>query len=154
LWYVRSPDGGRQGPFPAAAVAQDLAVGRLPADVLVSADCINWVRAAETEAFADLLQPDASDAWAEERRRALRRWADERTGRERRTHPAIAGTRRAGGDRRQGGDDWSRPPRTGRLPRHGRAWVVIGGLALLLGGLVALAMILGPGSTPEIRLLK
>jgi hypothetical protein len=37
---------------------------------------------------------------------------------------------------------------------QGRGWLVIGSLAALLLGLVLLALVLGPGSIPEIKLLK
>lgn len=155
LWYVRL---GHQveGPFPTAAVAQDLALGRLTPETLLSADRLTWTPASNLDAFSDLLHPSDSDAWAEQRRQALRRWADQRQGEERRTQPDEVGARRAGGDRRQGGSsrEHGARPRYRSQITQGRTWVVLGGLAALLIGLVLLALLLGPGSAPAIRLLK
>jgi hypothetical protein len=153
LWYVRLA-GQVRGPFPSPAIIQDLAVGRLPADTELSTDRINWAQPAELEVFSRLLQPDESDAWAEERRQALGRWADERDGRERRALDRESGTTRRM-DRRAG-DNLQRTTRTPRLAKAlvGPGWLVAGSLVVLLVGLVVLALLLGSGSAPEIKLLK
>ncbi len=152
LWYVMQA-GAVRGPFPTAAVAQDLATGRLPADVQLSTDRVSWSQAIALDAFSDLLQPVESDGgWAEERRRALRRWADERDGQERRAVPDEGGARRTGAERRQ----WEGTGRAAplRVPeRKGRGWLVVASVLALLLGLILLAL-LDPGSAPEIKLLK
>jgi hypothetical protein len=151
LWYLRL--GGQiRGPFPTAAVAQDLASGRLPPHALLSADQISWIPASGIEAFSQLLQPGASDAWADERRQALRRWADERSGQERRTSADARG----GGDRRREAGS-ARAVVDGVSPSRaaqGRTWLVIGGLAAAVLVLLLLAVVFGPAGTPEVRLLK
>jgi hypothetical protein len=155
LWYVRLAEEIR-GPFPTAAVVQDLALGRLPPETLLSTDGVGWAPAAELEAFSQLLQPGDRDAWAEERRQALRRWADERGGQERGATPAEPGARRAGVDRRRADAN----PR-GATPRtllsqgaQGRGWLVVGSLAAVVLLLLLLALFVGPTSTLEVRLLK
>jgi hypothetical protein len=145
--------GAVRGPFPTAAIAQDLATGRLPADVHLSTDRVSWSQATDLDAFSDLLQPaQTDDGWAEERRRALRRWADERDGRERRAVPDEGGTRRTGTERRQG-EGTSRAVSALVPEPKGRGWLVAASLLALLMGLVLLAF-LSPGSAPEINLLK
>lgn len=152
LWYVQRGEEVR-GPFPTAAVAQDLATGRLPADAQLSTDQVSWARAADLDAFSRFLHPDESDGWAEERRQALQRWADERDGQERRATPAEAGARRAGGDRRreQSNGRALHPQAPREQPRN---WLVVATLVALLLGLVLLALQLGTGGAPEIKLLK
>jgi hypothetical protein len=153
LWYVRLAEQVR-GPFPSAAVAQDLALGRLPADAELSTDLVSWARAADLEAFSGLLQADQSDSWAEERRQALRRWADERDGQERRAAPGESGARRAGGERRHGDTNQRSTAPLAIRVGQGRGWLAIASLVALLLGLLVLAWVLGPGNAPEIKLLK
>jgi hypothetical protein len=152
LWYVMRA-GAVRGPFPTAAVAQDLATGRLPADVQLSTDRVSWSQATDLDAFSDLLQPGQSDdGWAEERRRALRRWADERDGQERRAVAGEGGARRTGAERRQGEGGARAAPLRVPEPKS-RGWLVVASLIALLAGLILLAL-LGPGGAPEIKLLK
>jgi hypothetical protein len=147
LWYIRLAEQVR-GPFPTQAVVQDLALGRLPPEAEFSNDRVSWTRAVDTEAFSRLTQADPSDGWAEERRRAFERWADERQGPDRRS------VRRPTSERRR--NEGSERPRAGRdaRPVQQRWWLVFATLAALLLSLLALAWLLGPGSPPAIKLLK
>jgi hypothetical protein len=150
LWYVRLAEQVR-GPFPTAAIVQDLALGRLPADVQLSSDRMTWATAADLEAFAGLLDADSSDAWAEERRQALRRWADERAG----AGEPAKGANSTEAERRR--RDHGSQRAKARLEPQGverRTWLVFAGLAALIVTLVTLVWWLGAGSAPAIKLLK
>lgn len=155
LWYVRLA-GEVRGPFPTAAVIQDLALGRLAPDTLLSTDRIGWAPAGDLETFSHLLQPSDPDAWAEERRRALRRWAEERGGEERRGAAALPDGQGTRVDRRHG-EGSPRAATTRTSPSQagqGRAWLVVGGLAVFVLLLLLLALLVGPNTAPEVRLLK
>lgn len=89
LWYVRH-GGHVTGPFPARAIRDDVLVGRVRPDDEASADQVEWLPVAQVRE----LQPDGSldpqtvsdpvqMQWREERLKAARRWADERTHAER-----------------------------------------------------------------------
>jgi len=150
LWYVRVAERVR-GPFPTAAIAQDLVLGRLPAEVDLSTDRVTWARAADLEAFSGLLQPGpADDSWAEERRSAMRRWADQRSGADEDAN--TAGTTPA--ERRQGNRGSWRPKQQleSRLGQQ-HSWLAVAAVAALLVALLALAW-LGTGGAPAIKLLK
>ncbi len=146
LWHVRLA-GTVSGPFPTAAVAQDLVLGRLPRDVEVSGDTVAWSPAAEADAFSCLLLPSQANAWAVERREALRRWADQRGGQDRRT----SGTR-PGPDRRRA---WVRRRRL-QVPERPvfplESWMAVAGLGAVLVGLALAAATLG--QAPPIYLLR
>jgi hypothetical protein len=135
LWHVRLA-GAVRGPFPTAAIAQDLVLGRLPSDVEVSGDMVAWTPAAETDGFSCLRLPRQADAWAVERREALRRWADQRSGQDRR----ASGPRPEPDRRRAGG--WRR---TISLARHSGAggWVSVASLGAVLVGLALATAMLG-----------
>lgn len=97
LWFIRSGD-RVLGPFPAKLVARDLLLGRHQPGDEASVDQVFWTK------LEDLpeLQPkvavkhrvvgsaEAPLDWLGERRAAAKRWADERTGRERRGESAAA----------------------------------------------------------------
>lgn len=97
LWYVRR--GNRvSGPFPTQVVANNALLGRfLPSDE-VSLDQLEWKALATVE---DLLPQELlklhtetdpeQRQWLEERLKAARRWADQRTHDERRLVPEAAG---------------------------------------------------------------
>ncbi|MFN7751593.1 MAG: pentapeptide repeat-containing protein [Pseudomonadota bacterium] len=115
LWYVRR-HGREHGPHPRRVVVDGLLLGRFEASDLASLDRVQWQ---PLHAFAELscaqdgppaaaVVPagegrDPEDEWDGERRAAARRWADERSGRDRRTGRPVSpdgGERRALGDRR------------------------------------------------------
>jgi hypothetical protein len=144
LWHVRLA-GAVSGPFPTAAIAQDLVLGRLPWDVEISGDMVAWGPAAEADAFSCLLLPSQADAWAGERREALRRWADQRGGRDRRTSGP-----RSGPDRRRA-RSWRRTVSLSRRPGAG-GWVAVASLGAVLFGLALVAAMLG--HAPPVHLLQ
>ncbi len=115
LWYVRR---GTQilGPFPERALRSDYLLGRFEAGDLVSQDRSNWAPIGSIAVFQRDFTPVAGTAganaestvdtgfdWAAERRAAMLRWADERSGEERRGSeaPAEGGERRDGRERRR-----------------------------------------------------
>ena len=114
LWYVRR---GTQvmGPFPERALRSDYLLGRFEPGDLASQDRSNWapigsiavfgrefMPGASTTAANPTINTDTSADWAAERRAAMLRWADERSGAERRAAevPAGDGERRGGNERR------------------------------------------------------
>lgn len=143
-WYVRRNDGVR-GLYPAGAIAQDLVLGRLDSSAEVSRDGVQWVPLMPERTFVRGAIPSAGtsgmgeDDWITERLRAHARWADERTGHERRSLESGEGLqRRQGRDRRQASS------RSRRLPHAVRATLAGAGndrLVATLIGLLALACV-------------
>lgn len=156
-WYVNK-EGRIRGPFPAGALIQDHLVGRLGDADLVSLDQAEWKPFAAwpelSEALASAAQPSGgedNDQWAAERNLARMRWAEQRSGEDRRavgtsTDP-VEKRRQSDSDRRD------RPVETVRRSKRslGRAagilnadvptWILLAGLAglvLLVGVLVYL----------------
>lgn len=81
LWYVRRGT-AVSGPFPEKWIRRDLALGRLQPDDEISPDRLSWIPLRErpdwlAEPAAEAAAPDLP-GWREERRRARRRWLDER----------------------------------------------------------------------------
>ena len=145
LWHVRLA-GTVSGPFPTAAIAQDLVLGRLPADVEISSDRIGWSLATELPSFSGLVFPGLTDGWANERREALRRWADQRGGQDRR-----ASGPRAEPDRRRT-CSWQRTIPLRRHPGAYRAgWAAVASLGVILFGSALAAAALG--HAPPVNLL-
>ena len=96
LWYVRRGD-KVSGPFPTQVVANNTLLGRfLPGDE-VSLDQLEWK---PLVSVAELLPPELLELhnetdperrqWLEERLKAARRWADQRTHDERRHAGEVA----------------------------------------------------------------
>jgi hypothetical protein len=142
LWYVRR-GGSEVGPFPARAVYEDLLVGRLSPAAEVSLDRVGWATVAKAPGLIPGTSADraAPDAWTRERTNAARRWADARSGADRRR--AERGTahppRRTGVERRATLGSRPRSPARRRTPAavlDRRAalgvWVAGGLLAVLL----------------------
>lgn len=79
LWYLRRED-RVSGPFPVAAVRQDLLLGRLRASDVASPDREQWAPLSSFDEFRlPPAEPEPADpAWREERARARMRWADQR----------------------------------------------------------------------------
>ena len=160
-WYVNK-NGRVRGPFPAGALVQDRLVGRIGDADLVSPDqadwkpFTSWPELAETLASAVRPTPDGEDQWTAERNHARVRWADQRTGQDRRGDAAstagdLSATeeqrRRADVDRRGDPDRTTRRAkselgrRSGILGTEVPIWVLVAGLAglvLLIGVLVYL----------------
>jgi hypothetical protein len=153
LWYVKEGD-RVTGPFPTAAVVQDLLLGRLGASTLLSQDQSQWSPASALEEFCEAIR----SARAEQQRwKAVRRWAEQRHGPDRRAHPHRAGGRRTGRDRRRKGDSSRRAAARRAPPSESasrRPWRVVAGLLLAIAVLILVAFALGPGTAPEIKLLR
>jgi len=161
LWYV-SKQGHVRGPFPTGALVQERLLGRLGDDDLVSSDRSQWLRfalwpelAAAFEAATPAASTPEAEAWASERAKARMRWADERTGQDRRSElpestELQAQGRRGGPERRLEGG--SALPLRERRPRHIAAlfgaevpvWVLIGIVVVVAGILGLLAYVFGP----------
>lgn len=103
LWYVRR-HGRELGPHPRRVVLDGLLVGRFDWEDLGSLDRITWQPLHDFETLgSERRDAPGEDDWDGERRAAARRWADERSGRDRRTGRTVspdASERRAAGDRR------------------------------------------------------
>ena len=156
LWYIRQQS-GISGPFPTAALVQDLLLGRLASDVSVSTDAVHWVRACEVPALSPR-QADTGD-WAEQRLQAERRWADQRSGRDRRQRDGadVSLRHQRGSDRRQAPAS-SRDEGVPRTPHseavRRRAWLIVLSLVAALGGILLLAYAASPEHPLVVRLLK
>jgi hypothetical protein len=161
-WYV-TKDGQVRGPFPEGALVQDRLVGRIGDADLVSPDQADWKPFASWPELAETLvsavppaSGDGEDQWAAERNQARMRWADQRSGQDRRADAASSTgdanateeqRRYAGTDRRGDPDRTAGRPKPG-LGRTSRIlgtelpiWVLVAGLAglvLLIGLLVYL----------------
>lgn len=107
LWYVRR--GGKvSGPFPTQAVANNALLGRFVPDDEVSVDQLEWRPLVAVE---ELLPPEllelhhATDPeqrqWLEERLKAARRWADQRTHDDRRQEREVWSEELRNGERRK-----------------------------------------------------
>lgn len=149
-WFVRKGTTVR-GLFPSGAIVQDVLLGRLDLFTEISRDGERWSPLAE---HAELLPQallrerieNASD-WATERLRAGMRWADERSGRDRRAAaaPQAPDARRNGSDRRRDPAQCARPKADDargpqRQPRDGLLATVLG-----LAVLVAIVVIFSGG---------
>jgi len=108
--YLRRA-GEVRGPFPAGLLARHLELGRLAPGDEVSEDRITWwpldeavgeLAHAHEAALPALVTTDGVD-WREERRRARRRWIDERSGQDRRARQTTVpvSEARTGSDRRR-----------------------------------------------------
>lgn len=107
LWYVRR-SGKVSGPFPTQVVANNALVGRFLPDDEVSVDQLEWHPLIAVE---ELLPPEllelhhATDPeqrqWLEERLKAARRWADQRTHDDRRQEHEAWGEEQRGDERRK-----------------------------------------------------
>jgi hypothetical protein len=157
LWYV-SREGKVTGPFPEAALAQDLLLGRLDPHTSISVDQENWAAASTFPAFRAMPDPGLAgvEDWAAQRREAARRWADQRSGEDRRDGDDAAGEpgRRTGSDRRHSGTD--RHPVEPRQPlsasNNRLAWMLGLGLAALLVLLLVMAYFFGPVNPVRVRI--
>ncbi|MEO8631442.1 MAG: hypothetical protein ABI612_25605 [Betaproteobacteria bacterium] len=105
LWYVLKA-GQVHGPFPGGALVQDRLLGRLGADELLSTDRDDWHPFAYWPQLSQALEaaakaaPEQQPGWNAERAKARARWADQRTGEERRAASEEAGKGERRGERR------------------------------------------------------
>jgi hypothetical protein len=121
----------------------------------------------ELAAALEVANPTAhspeEEAWASERAKARMRWADERSGEDRRSDPAQSAQlvqaqgRRGGPDRRNiEGPSASRSRRTTQVTALFGAqvpvWVLIGIALLVAGGLALLAYFFGPVNPVPVKL--
>jgi len=157
LWYV-SRGGKVTGPYPHAAIVQDLLLGRLDPETRISVDQENWAAAGSfSELIATTDSSPAGDAeWAAQRREAARRWADQRGSEDRRDGADTVDElgRRTGAERRNSGTDRhtieARQPLSTGNSRV--AWTLGLALALLLVVLLALAYFFGPVNPVRVRI--
>lgn len=122
LWYLRR--GERvNGPFPLPAIQQDFLLGRVRLSDELSQDRLEWLRLSDHPELAALGPPAPADGtapgerdWGRERFEALRRWADERSGHDRRAQqqPAAGSPARRQGERRRAAADARSAPSGGR----------------------------------------
>jgi hypothetical protein len=164
LWYIRR-GGSVTGPFPLAAIEQDFLLGRFKPQDELSEDRELWVRVAEQPELAALVSLPHPDAptdelerdWRRERLEALRRWADQRTGQDRRdaaTAPPHPGRRQ--GERREPRDELRRPSDASRASPSAQprgAWRLLAAiLAIVVLILIAIAYHLGTVVPVPVRL--
>lgn len=147
-WFVRKGETVR-GLFPFGAIMQDLLLGRLDMFSEISKDGERWTPLAEHPELlpSAMLRERIENAgdWAAERLRAGVRWADERSGRDRRASaaPRSADARRQGADRRRDPAQCARPQAADaravqRRPRDTLVATVVG-IAVLLAIVAILA---------------
>jgi len=78
-WYLRI-SGEVKGPYPAGLVSRYLLLGRVTDSDEVSNDGEEWIAIKDIpELIPQVMKKDASDPMVQERLRAARRWADERS---------------------------------------------------------------------------
>lgn len=146
LWYVRH-GGEVAGPFPQGQIRDFLVLGRIRETDEVSVDQIAWLPLKQVWSPETLTEsPVDAEPWLAERRRALKRWLDERSGRDRRHKPMeSAGLDARGADRRHGAPATPRRslPAVSRT-RFGPVWL---GLSLVTLGILG-ALWLFPHTIP------
>lgn len=101
LWFVRRND-LVTGPYPLGALAQEQALGRLGGATSISADGSRWLGVDRLRGMAGAqAHAETADDWSRQRAMARTRWADQRTGVDRRNQGSSAlGDRRLGKERR------------------------------------------------------
>jgi hypothetical protein len=152
-WYVRK-EGQVRGPYPTGALVQERLVGRLADADLVSLDQVDWRPLAAWPELLDAIfqstpPPAGSDpeVWVAERTHARVRWADQRSGEERREgapgpDELEASRRQREVDRRASAPPLQRAPRMGKRADLFGANLPIWGLVAVLLGLAALIGVL------------
>lgn len=167
--YLRR-SGEVRGPFPAGLLARHLELGRLGPGDEVSEDRVTWwpldaavgeIAQAHEAALPALVTTDGID-WREERRRARRRWIDERSGQDRRAMKAAVppSDSRTGADRRrdaaaarpvpqQFGPDGSDAPGASR-----RSLSIVLAVVVLLAVAGVCLWLYAPRFVPRIQLLR
>ena len=165
-WYVKK-DGQTRGPYPSGAVVQDRLVGRLADADLISADQIEWKPFNAWPELVHALTASPShaggterDDWLAERNNARARWADQRSGDDRRAGESTAsdlGTNRRAGetDRRMADPILQRSQRpvaqnrrSGNLP----VWALVVGLIVIAALIAVLVSEFGAVNPVRVRL--
>ncbi len=84
LWYVRRGDTSA-GPFPIEALRQEQVLGRLAGVEGISPDGAQWFAPSQLQnVLSESTSSQGLDDWSRERARARQRWAEQRSGIERR----------------------------------------------------------------------
>lgn len=107
LWYIRDGE-NITGPFPPKFITRYIMLGRIASDAQISLDQLSWMPLAEVAELQPQEVPQHADGddtenikWREERKKAARRWADERGRLDRREREGgRSHEKRIGGDRR------------------------------------------------------
>ena len=107
LWFVRDGE-NITGPFPPKFITRYIMLGRIASDAQISLDQMSWIPLAEVAELQPQEVPQHADGndvesvkWREERKKAARRWADDRGGLDRReTEGGHSHEMRIGSDRR------------------------------------------------------
>ncbi len=87
LWYVRRGD-TLAGPFPIEALRQELVLGRLAGVDEISPDGAQWYAPGQLQdVLSESVSSQGMDDWSRERAMARQRWAEQRSGTERRRSP-------------------------------------------------------------------
>ncbi|MBI1396907.1 MAG: hypothetical protein GC151_13085 [Betaproteobacteria bacterium] len=146
--YLRSGSGEVSGPFPRGLLLRHLELGRIGVHHEVSGDRVTWhpatgVLNGELGALHARIHGSPDDlAWHDERRRARRRWIDERGAHHWQAHHPPAGLR----DRRRPKDTREEQARHfGPVPAHDASASTVCGLsmvAILLFGVLATGVFL------------
>jgi hypothetical protein len=164
-WYVKK-DGQSRGPYPSGALVQDRLVGRLGDADLISADQIEWK---PFSAWPELVHAMTAsplhgagserDEWLAERNNARARWADQRTGDDRREAESAAN----GGtvNRREGETDRRMDPALQRRQRPAArnslsgnlpVWALVVGLVVIAALVAVLVSVFGAVNPVQVRL--
>lgn len=140
LWYIRQR-GGKAGPYPAGLIRRFVLLRRLDESDEISRDGEQWLRlSSHPELIPDVLKADRDDPIAQERLIKARRWADERSGDDRRLFEERGGElqreQRSHLDRRlpeTGEEQTAREARRQRAPatRQRRDGYLLGSLFIL-----------------------
>lgn len=156
------------GPFARGLLERHLELGRLAGSDQLSIDRAQWWRAdavlitEESEETSFPANPGSAPDldWNEERRRARRRWIDERSGMDRRSfsESPVPAEARSGRDRRSANTGPDLPPRFGTPDDAGsagsrRALAVVTAVIVVLVGLGLYAWFFVPRLAPRINLL-
>ena len=165
--YVKRGD-SIGGPFARGLLERHLELGRLAATYLLGVDRTHWWPAESILALEDSLPVEAAVSpgaetdldWTEERRRARRRWIDERSGTDRRalSEAAAPAEARSGRDRRAPDSGPELPPQFGAPDDAGatgarRSLVIVTAVIVVLVGIGLYAWFFGPRLAPRIQLL-
>jgi hypothetical protein len=170
-WYV-SVSGQVRGPFPAGALVQDRLMGRIADTDLVSLDQTEWKPLLSWPELAKMVPVEALSAsplgeenWTAERNQARMRWADQRSGHDRRAESGSSGDagdveqrRQAAPDRRGGAAQTLRKSKpglgraSGVLGKDVPMWVLLAGLAGLAGLVGLLVYLFGAVNPVSVRI--